>query len=114
MGKPAVGLGAAPILFGTVCLTVVSTIIYVHHNQKSEKEVGLMVSCLIALLWLKFMYPANSRSTSTKDSKTRSKSYIKPTTSRKFYTAVHPGSKTYCCNYQDDVIWKKTGGRKYC
>lgn len=40
MAKPVSGLGAAPVLFGTVCIAVVSTIIYVHHNQKSEKEVG--------------------------------------------------------------------------
>lgn len=34
------GLGAAPVLFGTVCAAVVSTIVYVHYNQKSEKEVS--------------------------------------------------------------------------
>lgn len=39
MAKPVAGLGAAPALFGTVCAAVVSTIVYVHYNQKSEKEV---------------------------------------------------------------------------
>lgn len=41
MGKPVVGLGAAPVLFGTVCAAVLSTIVYVHYNQRSEKEVCL-------------------------------------------------------------------------
>ena len=39
MGKPVVGLGAAPVLFGTICAAVVTTIVYVHYDQKSEKEV---------------------------------------------------------------------------
>lgn len=42
-------LGPAPALFATVCLAAVSTIIFVHHNQKSEKEVrydAMMVSLI--------------------------------------------------------------------
>lgn len=58
MAKPAVGLGAAPVLFGTVCAAVVSTIVYVHYNQKSEKEVCMM---LLIVLRLQMMSPAQAR-----------------------------------------------------
>lgn len=39
------GLGAAPVMLVTVCVAAVSTIVYVHHNQKSEKEVGDLKFC---------------------------------------------------------------------
>ena len=40
MGRPVLRLGVAPILFATVCAAAVSTIVFVHHNQEAEKEVG--------------------------------------------------------------------------
>lgn len=39
MPKRVLGLGVAPTIFATVCVAAMSTIVFVHHNQKSEKEV---------------------------------------------------------------------------
>lgn len=39
MNRSFMKLGAAPILFTTVCAAAVTTIILVHHNQEAEKEV---------------------------------------------------------------------------
>lgn len=41
MAKRVLGLGVAPTIFATVCVAAMSTIVFVHHNQKSEKEVRL-------------------------------------------------------------------------
>lgn len=40
MVRPAAGLGPAPAVLAVVCTAMVSTIIFVHHNQESEKEVS--------------------------------------------------------------------------
>ena len=45
MTKRVLGLGVAPTIFATVCVAAMSTIVFVHHNQKSEKEVRLNVEC---------------------------------------------------------------------
>lgn len=45
MAKRVLGLGVAPTIFATVCVAAMSTIVFVHHNQKSEKEVRLNVEC---------------------------------------------------------------------
>lgn len=45
MSKRVLGLGVAPTIFATVCVAAMSTIVFVHHNQKSEKEVRLNVEC---------------------------------------------------------------------
>ena len=43
MAKRVLGLGVAPTIFATVCVAAMSTIVFVHHNQRSEKEVRLDV-----------------------------------------------------------------------
>lgn len=39
MTRSTVGLGRAPIVLTLVCAAAASTIVFVHHNQESEKEV---------------------------------------------------------------------------
>lgn len=39
MVRPAIGLGRAPIVLTVVCAAAISTIVFVHRNQESEKEV---------------------------------------------------------------------------
>lgn len=46
MGRLAQGLGPAPLVLAAVGAGMVSTIVFVHHNQESEKLVSVPLTTI--------------------------------------------------------------------